>query len=59
MFLLFNLCSFLIFHFLYRGGGKVAKRAVEQKYSNVLAELIIQLGSCHGLAAAGQHEPLQ
>ncbi|KAF8005603.1 hypothetical protein BT93_K0021 [Corymbia citriodora subsp. variegata] len=43
----------------FRGGGKVGRKAVEQSYSQVLTELIIQLGSSHGLAGAGQHEPLQ
>ncbi|KAK4789666.1 hypothetical protein SAY86_016970 [Trapa natans] len=43
----------------FRGGGKVGKKAVEQSYSQVLAELIIQLGSCHRAANAGQHEPLK
>lgn len=43
----------------FRGGGKVGRKAVEQSYSHVLTELIIQLGSSHVLAGAGQHEPLQ
>ncbi|XP_022767234.1 protein SHOOT GRAVITROPISM 6-like isoform X5 [Durio zibethinus] len=43
----------------FRGGGKVGKRAVEQSYSSVLATLILQFGSCHGLASSGQHEPLR
>ncbi|OWM69676.1 hypothetical protein CDL15_Pgr025525 [Punica granatum] len=43
----------------FRGGGKVGKKAVEQSYSYVLAELIIQFGSCHRLASTGQLEPLQ
>ncbi|KAJ0027548.1 hypothetical protein Pint_35765 [Pistacia integerrima] len=42
-----------------RGGGKIGKKAVEQSYAPVLAALIIQLGSCHGLASSGQHEPLR
>lgn len=42
-----------------RGGGKVGKRAVEQNYACVLSELTLQLGSCHGLANSGQHEPLR
>ena len=42
-----------------RGGGKVGKKAVEQNYASVLAELTLQLGSCHGLASAGHHEPLR
>ncbi|KAI8014908.1 Protein SHOOT GRAVITROPISM 6, partial [Camellia lanceoleosa] len=43
----------------FRGGGKVGKKAVEQSYSSVLAELFLQLGSCHGLASFGQQEPLR
>ncbi|XP_028097566.1 protein SHOOT GRAVITROPISM 6-like [Camellia sinensis] len=43
----------------FRGGGKVGKKAVEQSYSSVLAELLLQLGSCHGLASSGQQEPLR
>ncbi|XVF07807.1 hypothetical protein REPUB_Repub06bG0171700 [Reevesia pubescens] len=43
----------------FRGGGKVGKRAVEQSYSSVLAALILQFGSCHGLASSGLHEPLR
>ncbi|KAB2013456.1 hypothetical protein ES319_D09G157700v1 [Gossypium barbadense] len=43
----------------FRGGGKVGKRAVEQRYSSVLAALILQFGKCHGLANSGQHEPLR
>ncbi|XP_021290041.1 protein SHOOT GRAVITROPISM 6 isoform X2 [Herrania umbratica] len=43
----------------FKGGGKVGKRAVEQSYSSVLAALILQFGSCHGLASSGQHEPLR
>ncbi|XP_059667544.1 protein SHOOT GRAVITROPISM 6 isoform X2 [Cornus florida] len=43
----------------FRGGGKIGKRAVEQNYSSVLAALILQLGSCHGLASSGQQEPLR
>ncbi|KAL4297964.1 hypothetical protein GQ457_12G011030 [Hibiscus cannabinus] len=43
----------------FRGGGKVGKRAVEQRYSSVLAALILQFGKCHGLASSGQHEPLR
>ncbi|XP_059462470.1 protein SHOOT GRAVITROPISM 6 isoform X2 [Corylus avellana] len=43
----------------FRGGGKVGKKAVEQKYASVLAELTLQFGSCHGLASTGQHEPLR
>ncbi|XAR69166.1 hypothetical protein NMG60_11000655 [Bertholletia excelsa] len=42
----------------FRGGGKVGKKAVEQSYSSVLATLLLQLGSCHGLATSGQQEPL-
>ncbi|KAK6290208.1 hypothetical protein POUND7_001749 [Theobroma cacao] len=43
----------------FKGGGKVGKRAVEQSYSSVLAALILQFGSCLGLASSGQHEPLR
>ncbi|WCJ34428.1 ARM repeat superfamily protein [Euphorbia peplus] len=43
----------------FRGGGKVGKKAVEQSYASVLAALILQFGSCHGLASSGQHEPLR
>ncbi|WRX23501.1 hypothetical protein QQP08_015988 [Theobroma cacao] len=43
----------------FKGGGKVGKRAVEQSYPSVLAALILQFGSCHGLASSGQHEPLR
>ncbi|KAL6987296.1 Protein SHOOT GRAVITROPISM 6 [Sarracenia purpurea var. burkii] len=43
----------------FRGGGKVGKRAVEHSYSAVLAALLLQLGSCHGLASSGQQEPLR
>ncbi|XP_042943594.1 protein SHOOT GRAVITROPISM 6 isoform X4 [Carya illinoinensis] len=43
----------------FRGGGKVGKKAVEQKYASVLVELILQLGSCHGLVQTGQHGPLR
>ncbi|XP_038697854.1 protein SHOOT GRAVITROPISM 6 isoform X2 [Tripterygium wilfordii] len=43
----------------FRGGGKVGKKAVEQNYASVLGELILQLGSCHGLASCGQIEPLR
>ncbi|XP_022747825.1 protein SHOOT GRAVITROPISM 6-like isoform X4 [Durio zibethinus] len=43
----------------FRGGGKVGKRAVEQSYASVLAALILQFGSCHGLASFGQHELLR
>lgn len=48
-----------MFHLDCRGGGKVGKRAVEQRYSSVLAALILQFGKCHGLANSGQHEPLR
>ncbi|MFQ6635872.1 hypothetical protein Gotur_010729 [Gossypium turneri] len=34
-------------------------RAVEHGYSSVLAALVLQLGSCHGLATSGRHEPLR
>ncbi|KAH9723099.1 protein SHOOT GRAVITROPISM 6 [Citrus sinensis] len=43
----------------FRGGGKVGKKAVEKSYAPVLAALTLQLGSCHGLASSGQHEPLR
>ncbi|KAK8632404.1 hypothetical protein V6N13_072796 [Hibiscus sabdariffa] len=43
----------------FRGGGKVGKKAVEQRYSSVLAALVLQFGKCHGLASTGQHEPLR
>nr|POE73538.1 protein shoot gravitropism 6 [Quercus suber] len=37
----------------FRGGGKVGKKAIEQSYASVLAELTIQLGSFHGLVSTG------
>lgn len=43
----------------FRGGGKVGKKAVEGRYASVVAALTLQLGSCHGLASSGQHEPLR
>ncbi|TQE07856.1 hypothetical protein C1H46_006505 [Malus baccata] len=43
----------------FRGGGKIGKKAVQQNYASVLAELTLQLGSCHGLASRGQHDPLR
>ncbi|XP_024022984.1 protein SHOOT GRAVITROPISM 6 [Morus notabilis] len=43
----------------FRGGGKVGKKAVEQNYASVLAELTLQLGSCHILASSGQQDPLR
>nr|XP_023882134.1 protein SHOOT GRAVITROPISM 6-like isoform X2 [Quercus suber]XP_023911315.1 protein SHOOT GRAVITROPISM 6-like isoform X2 [Quercus suber] len=43
----------------FRGGGKVGKKAIEQSYASVLAELTIQLGSFHGLVSTGQYEPLR
>ncbi|KAB2620801.1 protein SHOOT GRAVITROPISM 6 [Pyrus ussuriensis x Pyrus communis] len=43
----------------FRGGGKIGKKAVQQNYASVLAELTLQLGSCHGLASHGQHDPLR
>ncbi|XP_073221884.1 protein SHOOT GRAVITROPISM 6-like isoform X3 [Cicer arietinum] len=43
----------------FRGGGKVGKRAVEQNYASVLSELMLQLGSCHGLTYSGHLEPLR
>ncbi|XP_020549473.1 protein SHOOT GRAVITROPISM 6 [Sesamum indicum] len=44
---------------VFRGGGKVGKRAVEQKYGSVLATLVLHLGTCHRLASSGQQEPLR
>lgn len=44
---------------LFRGGGKIGKKAVEQSYSSVLCALILQLGICHGLAELGQQEHLR
>ncbi|KAM7255099.1 hypothetical protein ACFE04_020340 [Oxalis oulophora] len=44
---------------LFRGGGKIGKKAVEQSYASVLAALTLQLGSCHSEANSGQHEPLR
>ncbi|KAJ8622795.1 hypothetical protein MRB53_031324 [Persea americana] len=43
---------------LFRGGGKTAKKVVEQSYAVVLCALALQLGSCHGLAGSSQQEPL-
>ncbi|XP_034223743.1 protein SHOOT GRAVITROPISM 6 isoform X1 [Prunus dulcis] len=43
----------------FRGGGKIGKKAVQQNYASVLAELTLQLGTCHGLASCGQHDPLR
>ncbi|KAB2620850.1 protein SHOOT GRAVITROPISM 6 [Pyrus ussuriensis x Pyrus communis] len=43
----------------FRGDGKIGKKAVQQNYASVLAELTLQLGSCHGLASRGQHDPLR
>ncbi|XP_028777131.1 protein SHOOT GRAVITROPISM 6 isoform X2 [Neltuma alba] len=43
----------------FRGGGKIGKRVVEQNYASVISELMLQLGSCHGLADSGQQEPLR
>ncbi|XP_054824729.1 protein SHOOT GRAVITROPISM 6-like isoform X2 [Prosopis cineraria] len=43
----------------FRGGGKIGKRVVEQNYASAISELMLQLGSCHGLAKSGQQEPLQ
>ncbi|XP_057983736.1 protein SHOOT GRAVITROPISM 6 isoform X2 [Malania oleifera] len=42
----------------FRGGGKIGRKAVEQCYGSVLTELLLQFGSCHGLASSGQQEPL-
>ncbi|KAK4392143.1 protein SHOOT GRAVITROPISM 6 [Sesamum angolense] len=44
---------------VFRGGGKVGKRAVEQKYGSVLATLVLHLGTCHRLSSSGQQEPLR
>ncbi|CAF1867958.1 protein SHOOT GRAVITROPISM 6 isoform X1 [Brassica napus] len=43
----------------FRGGGKTGKKAVEKSYSSVVGALTLQLGSCHGLASAGQQDPLR
>ncbi|GER36839.1 ARM repeat superfamily protein [Striga asiatica] len=43
----------------FRGGGKVGKKAVEQKYGSVLATLVLHLASCHSLSSSGRHEPLR
>lgn len=43
----------------FRGGGKTGKKVVEQCYSSVLSALMLQLGSCHGLAELGQLEHLR
>ncbi|CAA0829709.1 Protein SHOOT GRAVITROPISM 6 [Striga hermonthica] len=43
----------------FRGGGKVGKKAVEQKYGSVLATLVLHLASCHSLSNSGRHEPLR
>ncbi|KAK7838488.1 protein shoot gravitropism 6 [Quercus suber] len=43
----------------FRGGGTVGKKAIEQSYASVLAELTLQLGSFHGLVSTGQYEPLR
>lgn len=57
---LYNIApGFNVFQFHCRGGGKVGKKAVEQNYASVLAELTLQLGSCHVLASSGQLEPLR
>ncbi|KAK9985619.1 hypothetical protein SO802_030570 [Lithocarpus litseifolius] len=40
----------------FRGGGKVGKKAIEQSYASVLAELTLQLGSFHGLILARDGE---
>ncbi|KAL5709726.1 Protein SHOOT GRAVITROPISM 6 [Ranunculus cassubicifolius] len=44
---------------LFRGGGKVGKKAVEQSYSTVLSALTLQLGNCHGRVGSGLHDPLR
>lgn len=56
---LLMLDNFDMFHTCCRGGGKIGKKAVQQNYASVLAELTLQLGSCHGLASHGQHDPLR
>uniref|UniRef100_A0A7N0TTV8 SGR6 n=2 Tax=Kalanchoe fedtschenkoi TaxID=63787 RepID=A0A7N0TTV8_KALFE len=43
----------------FRGGGKIGKKAVEQKYAIVLAALTVHLGSCYNKASSGQAEPLR
>ncbi|XP_031501558.1 protein SHOOT GRAVITROPISM 6 isoform X2 [Nymphaea colorata] len=43
----------------FRGGGKAGKRTVELSYSSVLCTLILQLGSCRGLALIGYVQPLR
>ncbi|XP_019054507.1 PREDICTED: protein SHOOT GRAVITROPISM 6 isoform X2 [Nelumbo nucifera] len=44
---------------LFRGGGKVGKKSVEQSYAAVLSTLTLHLGSCHGLAGSDQQESLR
>ncbi|KAF6167741.1 hypothetical protein GIB67_017236 [Kingdonia uniflora] len=44
---------------VFRGGGKVGKKAVEQSYAVVLSALTLQLGSCHGSVVPAQKEPLR
>lgn len=44
---------------IFRGGGKISRRAVEQRYAAVFSALILQFGSCHGLAVIGVHQPLR
>ncbi|KAI3989746.1 hypothetical protein MKX01_040716 [Papaver californicum] len=44
---------------LFKGGGKVGKKAIEQSYAVVLSALTLQLGGCHGLAGSGNLEPLR
>ncbi|KAK1265864.1 hypothetical protein QJS04_geneDACA000260 [Acorus gramineus] len=50
--------ALLALNSLFRGGGKTGKKAVEKNYATVLSALILQLGSCHGLARSGHLEPL-
>lgn len=44
---------------IFRGGGKISKRAVERRYAAVFSALTLQFGSCHGLVAMGVHQPLR
>lgn len=57
--LMYSILNMAMRCFYCRGGGKVGKKAVEQSYSSVLAVLVLQLGSCHGLARSGPQEPLR
>lgn len=56
---LWDIVLLSMFQHYCRGGGKVGKKAVEQNYASVLAELTLQLGSCHILASSGQQDPLR